>query len=85
MVYASRNPDTYCEQAFVTCDAYSESDGLHARLQEMAGKYCQFRQSNQMWQKEYARGHCKLNNLGARYSVASKGGVCSRCFALRSP
>jgi hypothetical protein len=75
MIYASRNPDTYCSRPGISCDAYPQD--LHTRLNDMATKYKEFRANNKAWQTEYARGHCKLNHLAARYSIITNGGV--RC------
>jgi hypothetical protein len=75
MIYATRNKETYCAQPFADCDAFPESKGLHEKLSEMAEAYAMFQSNSKEWQTEYARGHCKLNDLGARWSTASKGGV----------
>ena len=41
-IYATRNPDTYCNEATSDCAAYPEPD-LRTRLTEMADAYVQFR------------------------------------------
>jgi hypothetical protein len=74
MINATRtNPEIYCGRESISCDMYMPSEGLGDRLKEMGRKYREFSRSSRRWQKEYARGHCKLNALGARYSDMTQG------------
>ena len=68
MINAVKNPDTYCEQDTSDCSTFPEA-ALKAELSTMATAYSQFATDTVAWQTEYALGHCKLSNLGARYST----------------
>ena len=82
-IYATRNREKYCDDSFKTCAPYpnvqkndgslDEASGLQQQLQYMKEAYDTFKggAGNKYWQEYYARGHCKLNHLGARYTQAS--------------
>ena len=70
LIYSTRTePAEYCEGT-VDCSVYEGGDlkALGSALTELAEYYAEFRSNNEEWQKEYAYGHCKLNNMGAIYS-----------------
>ena len=65
-IYATRNPDTYCGQAYANCNSYYQgSEGVHTQLGEMAKAYYDF-QVNEvspygslaggLWHKQCAHG-----------------------------
>ena len=67
LIYSSRTPvEQYCAGP-QDCTKYTKPD-LGKQLKELAGYYADFRGNNELWQTEYAAGHCKLNNMGAIYS-----------------
>lgn len=68
LIYATRQgQDKYCADASKKCGAYKGSD-FGKQLTALGTAYAQFKGNNLAWQEEYARGHCKLNNIGAVYS-----------------
>lgn len=71
IVYATRNADKYCGpngSPNAHCSNYPDSRDFKTQLKEMGGAYARYKGNNVAWQKEYAAGHCKLNDLGAAYS-----------------
>ena len=68
MINAVTNPETYCQQDTSNCSTFPEA-ALKAELKTMEVAYAEFAADTVAWQTEYALGHCKLSNLGARYST----------------
>jgi hypothetical protein len=68
LIYATRQgQNEYCADTYKKCGDYKGSD-FGKQLTELGTAYAQFKGNNLAWQEEYARGHCKLNNIGAIYS-----------------
>lgn len=77
-MYAARTPsETYCAAGFRDCTQYNGD--LAPQLDNMKAAYTKYAGSQGSWMLDYARGHCKLNNLGAVYS-ANKVLHCHYCL-----
>jgi hypothetical protein len=78
LIYSTRTPlDKYCSTDGKDCSLWKgDRSEMVPALKAMGEAYATFASKNEVWQQEFAAGHCKLNNLGALYGK-KKACLCS--------